>query len=68
MDSELKMGLFDEVNSETKSVDSFRPLPERMRPRSLEDFVGQKHLLQEGMPLRTQIENDRVASMILWHA
>lgn len=66
MDSELKMGLFDEVNSETKSVDSFRPLPERMRPRSLEDFVGQKHLLQEGMPLRTQIENDRVASMILW--
>ena len=66
MDREPGMGLFDEANPATEGVDSFRPLPERMRPRLLEDFIGQKHLLGEGMPLRTQIENDQVVSMILW--
>jgi putative ATPase len=37
-----------------------------MRPRSLEEYTGQKHLLAEGMPLRRQIEQDRVGSLILW--
>ena len=43
-----------------------RPLPERMRPRSLEEFVGQEHLLGEGKSFRRQIETDELASMIFW--
>jgi putative ATPase len=43
-----------------------RPLAERMRPRTLEEYAGQKHLLAEGMPLRRQIEQDRIGSLILW--
>jgi len=42
------------------------PLAERMRPRTLDDFVGQEHLLGPGAPLRVLIETDRVQSMILW--
>jgi putative ATPase len=43
-----------------------RPLAERMRPLSLEDYVGQEHLLGPGKPLRVQIERDDAGSMILW--
>jgi putative ATPase len=43
-----------------------RPLAERMRPLSLDEFVGQEHLLAPGKPLRAQIEQDSVSSMILW--
>ncbi len=42
------------------------PLAERMRPRTLSDFVGQEHLLGEGRLLRRAIEHDRLPSMILW--
>jgi putative ATPase len=42
------------------------PLAERMRPRSLEDYVGQEHLLGPGKPLRVQIERDDAGSMIFW--
>jgi putative ATPase len=42
------------------------PLAERMRPRSLEDYVGQEHLLGPGKPLRVQIERDDTGSMIFW--
>jgi putative ATPase len=47
------------------------PLAERMRPRSLDDYVGQEHLLGPGKPLRVQIERDgrgtgELGSMILW--
>ena len=42
------------------------PLAERMRPRSLDEFVGQQHLLAPGKPLRLQIEADDASSMILW--
>jgi putative ATPase len=42
------------------------PLAERMRPRTLEEFVGQEHLLSAGKPLRVQIERDDAASMIFW--
>jgi putative ATPase len=42
------------------------PLALRVRPRSLEDFVGQRHVLGEGSALRLAIEEDRVASMILY--
>jgi putative ATPase len=42
------------------------PLAERMRPTSLEEFVGQSHLLGEGKPLRRAVESDRLTSLILW--
>jgi putative ATPase len=42
------------------------PLAERMRPRTLEEFVGQEHLLAAGKPLRLAIENDDATSMIFW--
>ena len=42
------------------------PLPERLRPRQLDEVVGQRHLLGEGMPLRVALESGRPHSMILW--
>ena len=42
------------------------PLANRMRPRTLKDYVGQQHLLGEGRILRQLIENDMVPSMIFW--
>jgi putative ATPase len=43
-----------------------QPLAERMRPRTLGEFIGQEKLLGAGKPLRVQIENDSVSSMLLW--
>ncbi len=42
------------------------PLAERMRPRSLDELVGQEHLIGPGKPLRVQIERDDASSMIFW--
>ena len=42
------------------------PLADRMRPRTLDDIVGQRHLLAPGAPLRTLVEADRLSSVILW--
>jgi putative ATPase len=42
------------------------PLAARMRPRTLDDIVGQTHLLGPGAPLRALIESDRLSSIILW--
>ena len=42
------------------------PLPQRIRPRSLEELVGQRHVLGEGSALRLAIEGDRPPSMILY--
>ena len=42
------------------------PLAARLRPRTLDDVVGQEHLLGPGKPLRTLIEADRLSSVILW--
>jgi putative ATPase len=43
-----------------------RPLADRMRPQTLDEFIGQESLLGPGQPLRTQIEHDDIGSMILW--
>src|SRR6202030_3180022 len=43
-----------------------KPLAERMRPRSLDEVVGQARLLGPGKPLRVQIENDDLGSMLFW--
>ena len=42
------------------------PLADRLRPRSLEEFAGQEHLLGEGKPLRMALDGGRIHSMILW--
>ncbi len=44
----------------------FQPLAERMRPKTLDDFAGQKHLIGEGKPIRKMIENNNVFSMVFW--
>ncbi len=43
-----------------------QPLAERMRPRSLDDYVGQKHIIGENAVLRNMIEAGRITSFILW--
>src|SRR5438309_8426010 len=50
----------------TTSMQSSEPLASRMRPRTLEAYVGQEHLLGPGRLLRRAIENDAVRSCILW--
>ena len=42
------------------------PLPERMRPRNLDEYVGQKHLVGKGCVLRNMIEGGNLTSFILW--
>ena len=61
------MSLFDTSPIST-AASSLRqtPLAERMRPRSLDEFVGQEHLLGPGKPLRLAIERDDPTSMIFW--
>ena len=45
---------------------ALQPLAERMRPRTLDEVMGQEKLLGPGKPLRVQIENDNLTSMLLW--
>ena len=42
------------------------PLAERVRPQNIEEFQGQKALLDKGKPIRLMIENDTLSSFILW--
>ena len=62
------MSLFDTGLPERSAqrVVKTAPLAERMRPRSLDEFFGQQHLLGPGMPLRLQIERDDSASLLFW--
>ena len=59
------MSLFDEPLAR-EPVDRTRPLAERMRPETLDEYVGQEHIVGPGKPLRLQIERDQLTSMILW--
>jgi putative ATPase len=54
------------VDSVNLADDEHRPLAERMRPATLDDFAGQQHILGPGKPLRVQIERDQLGSIILW--
>lgn len=47
-------------------MDNFAPLAERLRPRNLQDYIGQSHILAEGKPLRKALEAGLLPSMILW--
>ena len=55
-----QISIFDTENN------SSQPLAARMRPRTLDEYVGQEHLVGKGKVLRTMIERDSVSSMIFW--
>jgi len=57
--------LFDDDRKPEKTAGA-TPLAERMRPRTLDEFVGQDALIGPGRPLRKAIEQDRLQSVILW--
>jgi len=59
------MSLFQPITP-AGEPDRSTPLADRMRPRSLEEFVGQEHLLAPGKPLRLQIERDDPGSILFW--
>jgi putative ATPase len=52
--------------SQARGREPLRPLADRMRPRSLDEFVGQSHVLGPGKPLRQAIEGGQLHSLILW--
>src|SRR6201984_2501366 len=60
------MGLFQPTPNADSATDRTRPLADRMRPRTLEEFAGQEHLIAPGKPLHTQIERDDTGSPIFW--
>jgi len=60
------MSLFPSIPGPEKPGDRIRPLADRMRPRTLEQFVGQEHLIGPGKPLQTQIQRDDIGSLIFW--
>lgn len=66
--SASERGLFDPDPGDIKAsqFSPNAPLAERMRPRNLDEYVGQEHLIGPGKPLRVQIERDDPASMIFW--
>jgi putative ATPase len=60
------VSLFQPIPNASGAADPTRPLADRMRPRTLEEFVGQEHLIGPGKPLRTQIERDDTGSLLFW--
>jgi putative ATPase len=54
------------IEPEAETASTNQPLAERMRPRTLDEFIGQEKLLGPGKPLRLQIESDNVSSMLFW--
>ena len=54
------------LNSSIKSMNGYPPLAERMRPKTLTDYIGQKHLVGEGAILRKMIDSGNISSIILW--
>jgi putative ATPase len=59
------MGLFRAVEPEGEPQ-AGRPLADRMRPQTLDEFIGQEDLIGSGKPLRRQIERDEMTSMLFW--
>jgi putative ATPase len=60
------MSLFQPIPNAGSAADTTRPLADRMRPRTLDEYAGQEHLIGPGKPLRTQIERDDTGSLIFW--
>ena len=53
-------------SAESDTPAAMQPLAERMRPRTLDEFIGQEKLLGPDKPLRVQIESDNLGSMLFW--
>jgi putative ATPase len=60
------MSLFQPIPNPGSAADATRPLADRMRPRTLDEYVGQEQLIGPGKPLRAQIERDDMGSLIFW--
>ena len=60
------MSLFQPIPNAGSAADATRPLADRMRPRTLDEYVGQEHLIGPGKPLRTQVDRDDTGSLIFW--
>ncbi len=60
------MSLFQTIPGSGERSGGNRPLADRMRPRTLDEYAGQEHLVGPGKPLRTQIERDDPGSLIFW--
>ena len=62
------MELFEQNKKAGEAVNrhSSTPLAERVRPATIDEFIGQQHLLGEGKPLRVLIEGDEIPSMVFW--
>jgi putative ATPase len=60
------VNLFQPIPGADNPGDHKNPLADRMRPRTLDEFVGQEHLIAPGKPLRAQIERDDLGSLIFW--
>ena len=60
------MSLFQSMPSAGGAADTTRPLADRMRPRTLEEYAGQEHLIGPGKPLRVSIERDDAGSILFW--
>ena len=58
------MDLFDKAAEDDATTRA--PLAERMRPRTLDEFIGQEHITGKGRLLRRAIELDQVPSLVLW--
>ncbi len=61
-----RMSLFPVNPAANESNAAGRPLADRMRPRTLDEFVGQEHIIASGKPLRAQLERDDISSLIFW--
>ncbi|HEY6765209.1 MAG TPA: replication-associated recombination protein A [Candidatus Sulfotelmatobacter sp.] len=60
------MSLFQSIPNADSPTAPPRPLADRMRPRTLEEYAGQEHLIGSGKPLRAQIDRDDTGSIIFW--
>jgi putative ATPase len=60
------MSLFQSTPQPEPARDLTRPLADRMRPQTLDEFLGQEHLVGAGKPLRAQIERDDIQSLVFW--
>jgi putative ATPase len=60
------VSLFQPIPNAGPTAGAPRPLADRMRPRTLDEYVGQEHLIGPGKPLRTQVDRDDTGSLIFW--
>jgi putative ATPase len=60
------VNLFQPIPNASGAADTTRPLADRMRPQTLDEYAGQEHLIGPGKPLRTQVDRDDTGSLIFW--